>query len=639
MHERTGVSSGRGRGGLAVLVLGALGVVFGDIGTSPLYALQSVFFVDGGIVHPTESNVYGIVSLIFWTITLIVSVKYVTFVMRADNDGEGGIMALVALVQRTLGPTDRATAKLVALGALGAALFYGDSVITPALSVLSAVEGLKVVDPGLGSIVLPLTVGTLTALFAAERGGTERIGRLFGPVMLVWFATLLLAGLHLVVQRPAILKGLSPTYAVSFLVNERWVALVAMGAVVLCVTGAEALYADMGHFGRTPIRLAWFALVFPALTLNYLGQGALILGQPHATSNPFYLLLPHWSRAPMVVLAGAATVIASQAVISGAFSMTRQAIRLGFLPPTVIRHTSREEAGQIYIPLVNWALFAAVVTVTLAFGSSQRLSGAYGVAVTGTFIITSILFLVIARARWHWAQWKIAVGVIVFLGLETTFFIANLPKVPHGGWLTLLIAAAMFTMMRTWQRGSSILDAKRAKSEGTLQGFLDEIHDERSQVVRVPGTVIYPDGASDAVPLALRATVERLRVLEDCVVIVSTESVNSPHVDPGEQVSVDDLGSRSDGITLVTARFGFQDRQDVPAALRRAVAAGMEGDMDLENASYVLSRTRIVLTTDPEMPQWRKRLYVVMAHTAADPADEMALPGERTAVVSSQVTL
>jgi KUP system potassium uptake protein len=599
MQERTGGSSGRARGGLTVLVLGALGVVFGDIGTSPLYAFQSVFFVDGGVVHPTEANVYGIVSLFFWTITLIVSVKYVTFVMRADNDGEGGIMALVALVQRTLGPTDRATAKLVALGALGAALFYGDCVITPALSVLSAVEGLKVVNPGLGPIVLPLTVGTLTALFAAERWGTERIGRLFGPVMLVWFTTLLLAGLHLVVQRPAVLKGLSPTYAVSFLVNERWVALVAMGAVVLCVTGAEALYADMGHFGRTPIRLAWFALVFPALTLNYLGQGALILGQPRATSNPFYLLLPHWSRAPMVVLAGAATVIASQAVISGAFSMTRQAIRLGFLPRTVIRHTSSEEAGQVYIPLVNWALFAAVVTVTLAFGSSQRLSGAYGVSVTGTFIITTILFLVIARARWHWARWKLAVGVVVFLGLETTFFIANMPKVPHGGWLTLLIAAAMFTLMRTWQRGSSIVDAKRAEREGRMQGFLDEIHDERSQVVRVPGTVIYPDGASDAVPLALRATVERLGVLEDCVVIVSTESVNSPHVDPAEQVSVDDLGSRSDGITLVTARFGFQDRQDVPAALRRALAAGMESDMDLENASYFLSRTRITLTDDP----------------------------------------
>ncbi len=638
MHERASSSSGRVRIGTAALTLGALGIVFGDIGTSPLYALQSVFFVDGGIVRPTEANVYGVVSLVFWAITLIVSVKYVTFVMRADNDGEGGIMALVALVQRTLGPTP-ATAKLVALGVLGAALFYGDSAITPALSVLSANEGLKVVDPGLGGVVLPLTVGVLTALFAAERWGTARIGRLFGPVMLLWFGVLLLAGLRMVVQRPEILKGLSPAYALSFLVHERWVALVAMGAVVLAVTGAEALYADMGHFGRAPIRLAWFALVFPALTLNYLGQGALILGHPRATTNPFYLLLPSWARAPMVVLAGAATVIASQAVISGAFSLTSQAIRLGFLPPTTIRHTSSVEAGQIYIPLVNWVLFAVVVTLTLTFGSGPRLAGAYGVAVTGTFMITTILFLVFARARWRWALWKIALGVIVILGLETTFFIANLPKVRYGGWVTLLIAAIMFTLMRTWQRGSRIVAAKRARDEGSLQDFLEELHSQGSHVARVPGTGIYPNGSSNTVPLALRATVDRLGVLEECVVIVSAQSVNSPHVAPAEQIRVDYLGSRADGIALVTARFGFQDAQDVPAALQRAISAGLESDVDLDHASYFLSRTRIAVTTAPGMAQWRKRLFVVMAHTAVDPADEMSLPGERTVVIASQVTL
>jgi KUP system potassium uptake protein len=637
MHERASSSSGRARGGIAALTLGALGVVFGDIGTSPLYALQSVFFVNGGIVHPTEANVYGVVSLIFWTITLIVSVKYVTFVMRADNDGEGGIMALVALVERTLDPAHRATAMLVALGALGAALFYGDSAITPALSVLSAVEGLKVVHPGLGDIVLPLTVATLTALFAMERWGTERIGGLFGPVMLLWFGALLLAGLRLVVQRPEILKGLSPTYAASFLVDEHWVALVAMGAVVLAVTGAEALYADMGHFGRPPIRLAWFAIVFPALTLNYLGQGALILGHPRATSNPFYLLLPEWSRAPMVVLAGAATVIASQAVITGAYSLTSQAIRLGFLPPTTIRHTSSEEAGQIYIPLVNWALFAVVVTLTLAFGSSTRLAGAYGVAVTGTFMITTILFLVVARTRWQWALWKIGAGVVVFLGLETTFFVANLPKVPHGGWVTLLIAAIMFTLMRTWQRGSRIVAEKRARDEGSMQGFLEELH--RQRVVRPPGTAIYLDSSSDTVPLAMRATVARLGVLDECVVIVVAESVNSPHVAPSERVRVEGLGSRADGVALVTARFGFRDAQDVPAALQRALAAGLECGAELDHASYFLSRTRIAVTNAPGMAQWRKKLFVVMTHTAVDPADEMFLPGERTVVITSQVTL
>ena len=576
MQDGALASSARTRTGIAALTLGALGVVFGDIGTSPLYAFQSVFFVDGGVVHPTAAHVYGAVSLVFWTITLIVSVKYVTFVMRADNDGEGGIMALVALVQRTLGPTHHATAKLVAVGGVGAALFYGDSAITPALSVLSANEGLKVVDPGLDLVVVPLTVGVLTALFVVERWGTERISRLFGPVMLVWFAAIALAGLREVAQRPAILKGLSPTYATSFLAHQPFIALVAIGAVVLCVTGAEALYADMGHFGRVPIRLAWFALVFPALSLNYLGQGGLILAHPHAKSNPFYLLLPSWSRAPMVVLAGAATVIASQAVISGAYSLTSQAIRLGFLPRVTIRHTSSKEAGQIYIPLVNWALFAAVVTITLAFRTSTRLSGAYGVAVTGTFITTTILFLVVARAQWHWTRWKLAVFGLVFLGIETTFFLANLPKVPHGGWVTLLIAAIMFTLMSTWQRGSRIVAEKRARNEGSLQGLLNELHRNESRVVRVPGTAIYPDGSGDTVPLALRASVDRLGVLEESVVIVSAESVNSPHVDPNEQVCIDDGSSRTEGIALVTARFGFQDPQDVPAALQRAIDDGLE---------------------------------------------------------------
>ena len=638
MQDGALASSARTRTGIAALTLGALGVVFGDIGTSPLYAFQSVFFVDGGVVHPTAAHVYGAVSLVFWTITLIVSVKYVTFVMRADNDGEGGIMALVALVQRTLGPTHHATAKLVAVGGVGAALFYGDSAITPALSVLSANEGLKVVDPGLDLVVVPLTVGVLTALFVVERWGTERISRLFGPVMLVWFAAIALAGLREVAQRPAILKGLSPTYATSFLAHQPFIALVAIGAVVLCVTGAEALYADMGHFGRVPIRLAWFALVFPALSLNYLGQGGLILAHPHAKSNPFYLLLPSWSRAPMVVLAGAATVIASQAVISGAYSLTSQAIRLGFLPRVTIRHTSSKEAGQIYIPLVNWALFAAVVTITLAFRTSTRLSGAYGVAVTGTFITTTILFLVVARAQWHWTRWKLAVFGLVFLGIETTFFLANLPKVPHGGWVTLLIAAIMFTLMSTWQRGSRIVAEKRARNEGSLQGLLNELHRNESRVVRVPGTAIYPDGSGDTVPLALRASVDRLGVLEESVVIVSAESVNSPHVDPNEQVCIDDGSSRTEGIALVTARFGFQDPQDVPAALQRAIDDGLE-DVDLDHASYLLSRTRIAVTDDPEMPLWRKRLFVLMARTEVDPADDMSLPGERTIVIASEVTL
>jgi KUP system potassium uptake protein len=621
-------------------MIAALGVVFGDIGTSPLYALQTVFAIDGGIVKATESDVFGVISLVFWSITLIVSIKYVTFILRADNDGEGGIMALTALIQRAVRTNTRRTMVLVALGAFGASLFYGDSVITPAISVLSAVEGLKVAAPSLEHLVIPIAVTILTLLFAAQRWGTHRVGRVFGPVMVVWFAVIGIAGLRYVFKSPSILKGLSPTYAVSFVFDHPHIAFVAMGAVVLAITGAEALYADMGHFGRAPIRRAWFWLVFPALTLNYLGQGALIVHQPEAISNPFFLLLPHWSRIPMVILATAATVIASQSVISGAFSVSRQATQLGFLPRLTIRHTSAREIGQIYVPAINWLLFVAVLAVVVGFGSSAKLATAYGVAVTGTFVVNTILFLAVAQALWGWPRRKLVFAGVVFLSVELTFFAANLGKVRHGGWFPLVIAFAVFTVLMTWQRGRRIVTDNRTREEGPLRNFIDALHAQREPVfVRVPGTAIFPNPTIETTPLAMRATVEHTHVLHESVAVISAESVGVPHVPPEEQVRIDDLGYADDGIVHVTARYGFQDEPNLPEALRRAVEMGLESDLDLDNASYFISSITLTVTEDPGMPRWQKKLFVAIARNAASPAIFYGLPDERTVVMGSTVKI
>ncbi|MEP6629856.1 MAG: KUP/HAK/KT family potassium transporter, partial [Lapillicoccus sp.] len=439
-----GGHDGRVRPATAGLVLGALGVVFGDIGTSPLYALQTVFSLDQGEVKPTPEDVYGVISLVFWSVTVIVSVKYVLVVMRADNEGEGGVMALAALARRLLSSTSKRTRVVMALGVLGASLFYGDSVITPAISVLSAVEGITVTNPGLAPFVVPIAATILTGLFAAQRFGTGKVGALFGPIMLVWFLAIAVAGLSHVVGDIAIVKGLSPTFAIGFIAAHPFIAFVALGAVVLSITGAEALYADMGHFGRPAISRAWFWVAFPALVLNYLGQGALILKDPKAISNPFFLLVPGWATIPMVVLATAATVIASQAVISGAFSMSRQAVQLGFLPPLTVRQTSDEEQGQIYLPFVNAALFVVVLVLMVTFGSSQRLATAYGVSVTGALLIDTLLLLSIARILFGWSTWKLVLAGVAFGGIEVAFLSANLTKILTGGWLPLLIAAVMF---------------------------------------------------------------------------------------------------------------------------------------------------------------------------------------------------
>ncbi len=614
-------------------------MVFGDIGTSPLYALQTVFSVDHGAVRADHVGVYGVISLVFWAITAIVSIKYVTFIMRADNDGEGGIMALIALVQSVALRGRMAKAALVALGIFGASLFYGDGMITPAISVLSAVEGLQVAAPALESLVVPITLGVLAALFFIQRYGTGAVGRLFGPVMGVWFTILAVAGLVEVVKAPAILKALSPSYGVAFLFEHGGTAFIALGSVVLAVTGAEALYADMGHFGRAPIRRAWFAFVFPALTLNYLGQGALILASPKAIENPFFLLIPHWARIPMVLLATLATVIASQAVISGAFSVTRQAVQLGFLPRLTIHHTSKDEVGQVYAPAVNWGIFAAVVALVIGFGSSKNLASAYGIAVTGTLAIDTILFFVVVRTHWRKPLWLVLLGAAGFLTVDLTFFSANLSKVLHGGWFPLLIALLVFIVLTTWQKGREIVTANRREEEGPLRPFVDELHEKQPQVYRVPGTAVFLNANIETTPLALRANVEHNHALHESVVIMSLQTEKVPHVDASERITIDDLGYGDDGITHVSARFGFQDQPDVPATLRLAADRGLESHVDCDGCSYFLSRITIVRTEAEGMARWRKQLFIAIARNSADPVEYFALPLDRTVTLGSQIDL
>jgi KUP system potassium uptake protein len=627
---------GSGRG--LALTMAALGIVFGDIGTSPLYAMQTVFALDGGTVRPSSADVFGVVSLVFWSITLIVTVKYVVFVLRVSNDGEGGVMALAALAGRALGSTtSRRTALLLALGVLGASLFYGDSVITPAISVLSAVEGLKVVGSGLATDVVPIAAVILTLLFAAQRWGTERVGGLFGPIMIIWFAGIGATGLLEVVRHPGVLRGLSPTCAAAFVADRPAVAFVAMGAVVLAITGAEALYADLGHFGAGPIRRAWFLAVFPALTVNYLAQASIVLRDPRSRTNPFFLLVPHWALVPMVVLATAATVIASQAVISGAFSVSRQALRLGYLPRLRIRQTSTREYGQIYVPAVNWVLFVAVLLVVLTFRSSSSLASAYGVAVTGTFLITTTLFLVVARTQRGWTTWKLVLFGLVFGAVEATYFSANLTKVTHGGWLTLLIAAIVFTVMLTWQRGRKLVTARRTALEGPLSDFLATLHEHH--VPRVPGVAVVPHPDKRTTPLALRAAVEHFHSVHQHVLIITGRTAKVPHIPWEQRLTVDHLGVPDDGVVHILAEFGFQDPTDFPEVLRRAAATGVEGLSDPGNVSFLVSRITIRRTRQPGMAAWRKALFIALAHNAASQAEYLGLPEHRTVDLSAEVPL
>jgi KUP system potassium uptake protein len=616
------------------LLLAALGVVFGDIGTSPLYSLQTVFTLDHGLVRATPTDVYGVVSMMFWAVTLVVSFKYVSIVMRADNDGEGGIMALAALARRLRGHAGRTAAALMALGMLGASLFYGDSLITPAISVLSAVEGLKVPFPGLAPVVVPIAMTILAVLFAFQRFGTAKVGALFGPVMLVWFAALALAGIGPVAEHPGVVAALSPHYAVLFAAEHPFVSFVAMGAVVLCITGAEALYADMGHFGRAPIRRAWFFVVFPALTVNYLGQAAEVLASPAHARNPFFLLLPAWAQVPMVVLATLATVIASQAVVSGAFSMTRQASRLELLPPLKVIQTHEHEAGQVYLPAVNAALFVGVMALTITFGSSAKLASAYGVSVTGALLLDTVLLLTVARRLFGWSRRTLVAIGGVLAWVEASFLAANLTKVAHGGWLPLLIAAVMFTIMSTWQTGRRSVTANRLAREGSLAQFLDEVHS--SGVPRMAGTAVFPHRSKTTVPLALRSMVEHQRMLPEHVLVVSVVAENVPHVSAEERLELDDLGNPSDGVWHLTVHQGFSDALDIPAALEQARQEGLLArGMDLATASYFLSQASITPVAGGCMHRWRKALFVALSQNTSPP--DFRLPPARTVTIGVQV--
>ena len=638
-----GPSPGRGamaKSGMAALTLGALGVVFGDIGTSPLYALQAVFNIDGRRVQVTPVDVYGVISLVIWSITMIVSVKYVTFIMRADNDGEGGIMALTALLEGAR-LKRRLKFTLVMAGIIGASLFYGDGAITPAISVLSAVQGLQIATPSLSSLVLPITIAVLVLLFAIQRFGTGLVGHLFGPVMAVWFSVLALIGAIEVAHHPSVLRALSPTYGAQFVLDHPGVAFVALGAVVLAVTGAEALYADMGHFGRGPIRRAWFLLVFPSLTLNYLAQGSLILREPKtAIANPFFLLVPGWAQIPLVILATVATVIASQAVISGAFSVTRQAMQLGFLPRLTIRQTSEHEVGQVYAPAVNMILFVVVVAIVLGFRSSNALASAYGVAVTGTFILNTTLFLAVARFLWHKPKRLIALGAVVFLSIEVPFFAANLTKVVHGGWLPLAIAVLVCTILTTWRKGREIVTHNRIREEGPVGKFVEYLGSKDCRATRVPGTAIFLNANPKTTPLALRANVEHNHVIHEQVIIICIDVERVPHIPRSERLAADKLGHPHDGITGIVARFGFQDDPDIPGTLRMAAKHDLlEGDVDLKHASYFLSQITIVPTRSGEMRMWRKKLFLFLAHNAANPATYFKLPDDRTVTMGERIEL
>jgi KUP system potassium uptake protein len=625
----------------AALALGALGVVFGDIGTSPLYTVQTVFNpADPHPVPVSAEHVYGIVSLIFWSVTIIVTVTYVLLVMRADNDGEGGIMAMITLIRRRgVAGGRRTKVVLAALGVFGASLFFGDSVITPAISVLSAVEGVKVAAPSVASLVVPITAAILVGLFLLQRLGTGAIGRLFGPVMGIWFTAIGVIGASGVAAHPGILRALSPSYAISFLTGHFTVAFFSLAAVVLAVTGAEALYADMGHFGRRPITRVWLLLVFPACILSYLGQGALVLASPGSIDSPFFLLAPGWARLPMVLLATAATVIASQAVISGAFSVTQQAAQLGYLPRLRIVHTSEESSGQIYVPWINWALLASVLTLVFAFRSSAALAYAFGMAVTGTITITTLVFFYIARYYWHLPLWLVAPGATVLLAIDLLFLAANLTKLVHGAWLPLLIAIAVFTILTTWQKGRELVTRLRQQDEGPLQAFIDKLHAMKPPLPRVPGTAVFLNRDKETAPLALRANVEHNHVRHEYVIILAINTMPVPHVPAAQRLTVDALGHQDDRITHITARFGYMDQANVPALLPLIREADVESPLDPGAVSFFLSTIALRLGRTPGMSRWRKRLFLATAQITADAAEYFQLPRERTVIMGSRIEL
>jgi KUP system potassium uptake protein len=622
------------------LFVGALGVVFGDIGTSPLYTVQTVFSPDDP--HPvpeTLTTIEGIVSLIFWSVTLIVTCKYVLAVMRADNNGEGGIMALISLVTRTERDSKTRTPFiLAAVGVFGASLFFGDSMITPAISVLSAVEGVKVVEPSLHNLVLPATAAIIVCLFFGQRHGTEKVGRLFGPIMIVWFLTLAAMGIHGILKHPQILEALSPHHAIKFLADDPGKAFFSLGSVVLAITGAEALFADMGHFGRSAITRAWLMLVFPALILNYLGQGALLVDEgPGQITSPFFQLVPDSLTIPLVILATMATVIAAQAVISGAFSIATQAVQLGYLPRLRIVHTSAKAYGQVYVPWINWALMGAVLVLVFTFQTSARLAFAYGVAVTGTFITTTLLFSYLARRRWQKPLWLIIPLAGTVLTIECLFLASNLTKVFHGAWLPLVIGFAIFTVMTTWQKGRQLVVTRREKAEGSLDGFIEELHASKPPVVRTPGTAVFLSRGANTAPLAMRATVQHSGALHENVIVLSVDIEPIPRVPSKRRLELDDLGHAEDGIHFARVHYGYMQSTNVPHAVRLIEKAVKEVNFDPATASYFLTNVDLEPTDSKGLSRWRKELFLATAGIATDPTEYFGMPRDRTVILGSRL--
>jgi KUP system potassium uptake protein len=621
------------------IVVGALGVVFGDIGTSPIYTIQTVF--NPGDPHPvpiSTDNVYGVVSTIFWSVMIIVTLTYITLVMRADNNGEGGIMALITLLRRWTGKHGRRTAMmLAALGLFGASLFFGDSMITPAISVLSAVEGLKVIQPDFEDFIVPITAVIIVALFTVQRRGTAAVGRFFGPVMIAWFVAIGACGVMGIVDNPEILKALSPTYAATFLSDHFHIAFFSLAAIVLSVTGAEALYADMGHFGRKSITFGWLGLVLPACTLSYFGQGALVLADESKVSAPFFLLTPEWGRIPMVLLATAATVIASQAVITGAFSVASQAAQLGYLPRVRIEHTSASTIGQIYVPWINGLLMVMVLILVFAFRSSAALAYAFGMAVTGTITITTTLFFYYAHTRWGWRLPLVLIGGGFLLLVDLMFFAANLTKLVHGAWLPLLIGVVAFTVMTTWQKGREIVTRAREKAEGPLREFINGLRDCKPPLVRMSGTAVFLNRGKETAPLAMRANVEHNRVLHRHVIVMSIDTVPVPRLSDDERITIDELGYKQDGVIHVSACYGYMERPNIPAALRLLDPAHTEGNIDVDAASYFLSKLELMAGKEPTMTPWRKRLFIATSYITADAAAYFSLPLDRTVIIGSRI--
>ena len=612
------------------LLLAALGVVFGDIGTSPLYAIRECFSHGGGALEVSPASILGVLSLIVWAQVLLISLKYALFVMRADNQGQGGILALMALALHGQDARRRSSLAIMGLAAVGAALFFGDGMLTPAISVLSAVEGLELAAPWLHPFVVPLTVVVVIGLFAMQSQGTEHVGRLFGPVMAAWFSVLAAMGLWQVAGDPSVLAALDPRHAARFVATDPVVAFVTLGAVFLAVTGAEALYADMGHFGARPIRLAWFAFVFPALTLNYLGQGALLLADPAAVRNPFYLMVPSWALLPLVLLATAATVIASQAVISGAFSLARQCVQLGFLPRLETRHTSEHEIGQIYAPQVNWMLMAGVIALVVGFRSSSSLASAYGIAVTGTMAIDGILFWFVARRVWGWNGVATSALVAMFLVVDLAFLGSNALKIADGGWFPLVVGAALVAVMKTWRDGRHLLAEQMHQAALPVADFVSQV--ARRPAQRVAGTAVFLTGSPEGAPHALLHNLKHNRILHERVVFLTVRFRDAPFVSPGQRVQTEDLGQ---GFHRIVLSYGFKETPNIPRELDRVRDAG--GPFDPMQTSYFLGRERLVLRDRPLMARWREKLFIVMQHNQSSATDFFGIPPNRVVELGAQV--